>query len=61
MSCFDEPFNQILEGPTCLCCMTMVFVEGAFLAAVSYRWVRFEGSRPPEVGQPLDHWEKFFV
>ena len=61
MSCFYEPFDQIMEAPAFFSCVTMLLVEDTFFAMISFGWVRFEGSRPPEVGQALDHWEKFLI
>ena len=61
MSRLDESFNQIMEAPACLYCVTMFLMEGASLAMISFGWVRSEGSRPPEVGHVSDHREKLLI
>ena len=61
MSRLYEPFDQIMEAPACLCCVTMLFMEGTFFTMIPFGWVRSDGSRPPEVGHVLDHREKFLI
>ena len=58
MSCFYEPFYQVMETPTSLCSMTMLFVVNTLLDMISLGWVHSDGSRPPEVGQVLYHRKK---
>ena len=61
MSCFYEPFYQVMETPTSLRSMTMLFVVSTLLAMISLGWVRSDGSGPPEVGQVLDHREELLI
>ena len=61
MSRLNELFDQIMEAPACLSCVAVFLVEGTSLAMIPYGWVRSLGSGPPEVGQALDHREKFFI
>lgn len=61
MSCLDEPLDQIPEASACFYRVTMFLVEDTSLAMIPCGWVRSLGSGPPEVGQALDHREKFFI
>ena len=61
MSCFYEPFYQIMEAPASLHSVTMLFMVSTLLAMVSLGWVRSDGSGPPEIGQVLDHREELFI
>ena len=61
MSRLDEHFDQIVEAPACLCCVTMFLVEDIFFTMISSGWVCSEGSRPPEVGHVSDHREKLLI
>ena len=56
-----EHFDQIMEAPACLRCVTMLFVEETFFTVIPFGWVCSEGSGPPEVGHVLDHREKLLV
>ncbi|KAL6347607.1 hypothetical protein AAG906_026135 [Vitis piasezkii] len=56
-----EPFDQIMEAPACLRCVTMLFMEDAFFTMIPFGWIRSDGSRPPEVGHVLDHREKLLI
>ena len=53
-----ELFDQIMEAPTRLRCVTMLLMEDTSFTMISFGWVCSEGSRPPEVGHVLDHKEK---
>ena len=61
MSCFYEPFFQVMETPTPLHSMTMLFVVSTLLAMISLGWVRSDGSEPLEVGQVLDHRKELLI
>ena len=61
MSRLYEPFDQIMEAPALLRCVTMLLMEGTFFTMIPFGWVRSEGSRPPEVGHVLDHREKLLI
>ncbi|RVW85608.1 hypothetical protein CK203_037578 [Vitis vinifera] len=56
-----EPFDQIMEAPACLRCVTMLLMEGTFFTMIPFGWVHSDGSRPPEVGHVLDHREKLLI
>ena len=49
MSCFYEPFYQIMEAPTSLRNVTMLFMVSTLLAMVSLGWVHSDGSGPLKV------------
>ena len=61
MSCFYEPFYQVMETPTSLCSMTMLFVVSTLLAMISLGWVRPDGSGPLEVEQVLDYRKELLI
>ena len=61
MSCFYEPFYQVMETLASLRSMTMLFVVSTHLAMISLGWVRFDGSGPPEVGQVLYHKKELLI
>ena len=46
---------------TLLRSMSMFFVISAFPIAISLCWVRFEGFRPPKVGEFANHWKKLLI
>ena len=56
-----ELFDQIMEVPARLRCVTMLLMVVTFFTMIPFGWVRFEGSRPPEVGHVLDHREKLLI
>ena len=56
-----ELFDQIMEVPACLCCVTMLLMVGTFFTMIPFGWVRSEGFGPPEVGHVLDHREKLLI
>ena len=61
MSRLYEPFNQIMEAPAHLCCVTMLVMVDTFLTMILFGFVRSEGSGPPEVEHVLDHRKKLLI
>ena len=61
MSHIYEPFDQIMEAPSRLCCVTMLLMVDTFLTMILFGWVRSEGSGPLEVGHALDHRKKLLI
>ena len=61
MSCPYELFDQIMEAPVRLRCVTMLLMVGTFFTMIPFGWVRSEGSRPPEVGHVLNHRKKLLI
>ena len=61
MSCFYEPFYQVMETSALLRSMPMLFMMSTFPTVISLGWVRFDGSGPPKVGQLADHWKKLLI
>ena len=61
MSCPYELFDQIMEAPAGLRCVTMLLMVGTFFTMIPLGWVCSEGSRPPEVGHILDHREQLLI
>ena len=61
MSPFYESFDQIMEAPARIYCVTMVFMEGTLFAMIPFGRIRSEGSRPLEIGHVLDHREKLLI
>ena len=41
--------------------MSMLFMISIFPVVISLGWVRFDGSRPPEIGQFANHWKKLLI
>ena len=56
-----ELFDQIMEAPAGLRCVTMLFMVGTFFTMIHFGWVRSEGSGSPEYGHVLDHREKLLI